>query len=241
MTLASSRNLLLRRLTSDSARSLQEQAELVPLTLRQTLYEPGGTVEHLYFPETGVCSLVTDLEDGETIETGTVGYEGVVGLPAILGVRRSAGRAFCQVPGQAWRVPERAIAAERDRGSQWFHTLLRYAYVVHAMTAQSAACNRLHHVDARMSRWLLMTHDRVQSDEFPLTQEFLAQMLGVARPSVNVAAATLQRAGFISYSRGRVSVLDRSGLETAACECYGRIREELETTLGAPETENTGS
>lgn len=241
MKLSTSRNLLLRRLSPAEEDRLQPHATLVPLALRHTLYESGMPIEHVYFMEAGITSLVTDLEDGQTIETGTVGYEGVVGLPAILGVPHSSGRAFCQVVGRAWRVAEPAIAAERERHSPWFRVLLRYAYVVHAMAAQSAACNRLHHVDARMSRWLLMTRDRVESDEFALTQEFLAQMLGVARPTVNIAAATLQRAGFITYTRGRVTVLDRGGLESAACECYRRVREEFEMALAVTDPADSGT
>jgi hypothetical protein len=123
------------------------------------------------------------------------------------------------------------IAEESERGTPWFRLLLRYAHFVNAMTAQHAACNRLHAVDARMSRWLLMTHDRVEADDFPLTQEFLGMMLGVARPTVNIAGATLQKAGFIKYTRGRITVLDRAGLESASCECYFRIREELDHVL----------
>jgi CRP-like cAMP-binding protein len=178
-----------------------------------------------------VISVVTDLHHGETIETGTIGNEGLVGVPAVLGVEQSPSRVFCQIPGTATRVSAAIIAKERESGSRWFGVLLRYINFVNAMTAQSAACNRMHAVDARMSRWLLMTHDRVDSDVFPLTQEFLAQMLGVARPTVNIAGATLQRAGFIKYSRGRVSILDRPGLESASCECYRRIREVLEASM----------
>jgi CRP-like cAMP-binding protein len=175
--------------------------------------------------------VVTDLDRGETIETGTIGNEGVAGLPALLGVRHSSSRVFCQIPGRALRLPADVIAAERDKATPWFQLLLRYANFANVMAAQSAACNRMHSVDARMSRWLLMTHDRVESNDFPLTQEFLAQMLGVARPTVNIAGATLQKAGFIKYSRGRVTVLDRKGLESASCECYARIRQELEDSL----------
>jgi CRP-like cAMP-binding protein len=149
----------------------------------------------------------------------------------VLGVRHSSNRVICQVPGRALRIPAAAIEAERVRGGPWFSVLLRYVHFVNAMTAQTAACNRMHAVDARMSRWLLMTHDRVDADDFPMTQDFLAQMLGVARPTVNIAGATLQKAGFIKYARGRVTILDRQGLESASCECYARIQQEFESTM----------
>src|SRR5262245_13637860 len=202
------------------------------LDFKQTLIEQDKPVEFVYFVETGVMSLVTDLADGETIETGTVGNEGLVGLPAVLGAPYAPGRALCQIPGSGFRVPAAVITEEAERGTPWVRVLLRYAHVVSAMMAQTAACNRVHSVDARMSRWLLMTHDRVDSDDFPLTQEFLALMLGVARPTVNTAGSILQKAGFISYTRGRITVLDRVGLESASCECYARIRAELERSLG---------
>ena len=200
---------------------------------KQTLVEQDRPVEFVYFVETGVMSLLTELADGESIETGTVGNEGLVGISAVLGVPYASGRALCQVPGSAFRVPAAVIAGEADRVTSWFRVLLRYVHFVSAMTAQTAACNRLHAVDARMSRWLLMTHDRVDSDDFPLTQEFLAQMLGVARPTVNVAGSMLQKAGFISYTRGRVTIIDRQGLESASCECYARIRAELQRSLAS--------
>jgi CRP-like cAMP-binding protein len=232
MELKDSRNLLLRRLTPADRQRLGSRFEEESFAFKQTLLEPGQAVDHVYFPESGVLSVVTDLHEGETIETGTIGNEGVAGLPAVLGVGHSSSRVFCQIPGRGWRLDADAIAAERATSSAWFQVLLRYANFVTVMAAQSAACNRMHAVDARMSRWLLMTHDRVESDDFPLTQEFLAHMLGVARPTVNIAGATLQKAGFIKYSRGRITVLDREGLESASCECYGRIRQELQDSLG---------
>jgi CRP-like cAMP-binding protein len=144
---------------------------------------------------------------------------------------------FCQIAGRARVVAARVIEDERMSATSWFGVLLRYVSFVMAMMSQTAACNRMHTVDARMSRWMLMTHDRVGRDDFPLTQEFLAIMLGVARPTVNIAGAELQRAGFIKYRRGRITILDRQGLESASCECYGRIRQELEATAnGQPRT-----
>jgi CRP-like cAMP-binding protein len=231
MDLSNSRNLLIRRMSDDDRARLGPHFTEVALTFKQVLLEQDVPITHIYFIESGVMSVVTDLLEGETIETGTVGHEGLVGLPAVLGVPTAPGRTFCQIPGRGLRVPADIIAAEGRRGSAWYRTLLRYANFVAAMTSQHAACNRMHAADARMSRWLLMTHDSVDGNEFPLTQEFLGMMLGVARPTVNIAAAALQKAGFIKYSRGRVTVTDRDGLESAACECYGRVRAELEKSL----------
>ena len=231
MDLTGARNLLIQRMSAEDRGRLASHFSEMRIDFKQTLLEQDKPINDVYFVEAGVMSMVTDLADGSTIETGTVGNEGLVGLPAVLGVFRAPGRVFCQIPGRALRVPAAMIAAEAEDGSPWFRLLLRYANFVTAMSAQHAACNRMHPVEARASRWLLMTHDRVDEDDFPLTQEFLAIMLGVARPTVNIVGATLQKAGFIKYTRGRITVLDRVGLESAACECYARIRTELETTL----------
>lgn len=231
MSLENARNLLIQAMSSDDRDRLGQEFREERMDFKQTLAEQGKPVKHIYFVESGVMSLLTDLSDGEVIETGTVGKEGLVGLSAVLGVPHAAHRVICQIPGSAFRVPAEVITAESERGTPWFRLLLRYANFVVAMAAQGAACNRMHGVDARMSRWLLMTHDRVDGDDFPLTQEFLGQMIGAARPTVNIAGATLQKAGFIRYTRGRITVLDRAGLESAACECYFRIRDELVITL----------
>lgn len=234
-----SKNLLLQQLSRADRARLESHFTEEPLAFKQPLLEQGAPAARVYFVESGVMSIVTDLKDGETVEAGTVGNEGLVGLPAVLGSGRSPNRVFCQVPGVARVVDARVIEAERQESTAWFGLLLRYVSFVTAMVSQTAACNRMHMVDARMSRWLLMTHDRVGADDFPLTQEFLAMMLGVARPTVNIAGATLQRAGFIRYTRGRITILDRKGLESASCECYGRIREELDATVnGHPVSSN---
>jgi CRP-like cAMP-binding protein len=233
MDLKQSRNLLIQRMSDADRQRLGSYFVEQRVDFKQTLLEQDRPIEYVYFIEAGVMSMVTDLLDGEAVETGTVGNEGLVGLPAVLGVALAPGRIFAQIAGRSLRVPASVIAAESAAGTSWFQLLLRYANFVTAMMAQSAACNRMHPVNARASRWLLMTHDRVEGDEFPLTQEFLAQMLGVARPTVNMVGATLQKAGLITYSRGRITVLHRAGLERAACECYVRIRTELAKALGA--------
>jgi len=229
--LRDSKNLLLRQLSATDRARLEPHFIEEPIEFKQPLLEQGKPVGRVYFVESGVMSIVTDLDDGETVEAGTVGNEGLVGLAAVLGSSHSPNRVFCQVPGRARVVAASVIEDEREESTTWFRVLLRYVSFVTAMVSQTAACNRMHTVDARMSRWLLMTHDRAGAPDFPLTQEFLAQMLGVARPTVNIAGATLQRAGFIRYTRGRITIIDRKGLESASCECYKRIREELDATV----------
>src|SRR5262249_54875002 len=200
------------------------------------LYAPGTRIDYMYFVEAGVVSLVTDLDEGVTVETGTIGRESVVGLPAFLGLPSAASRALCQIPGHAYRIPIERMLKERERNTLLADLVLRSANATMSMLAQTAACNRAHAVEERMARWLLMTHDRVESDEFPLTQEFLAQMLGVRRPSVNTAGLSLQHAGLIRYSRGKITIVDRPGLEASSCECYSQIAREFERAInGGPQ------
>jgi CRP-like cAMP-binding protein len=205
--------------------------EDVPLSFKETLYEQDERINHIYFPESGVVSLVTDLQDDGTVETGTVGNESVVGVPAFLGMTAASGRAICQIPGAATRIPVKAMVEERKQNTMLADLVFRAVNATMSMLAQTAACNRAHSVDERMARWLLMTHDRVDGDEFPLTQEFLSQMLGVRRPSVNTAGLGLQHAGLIRYSRGKITIVDRKGLEGSSCECYQRIALEFDRAL----------
>lgn len=205
--------------------------ETVSLSFKETLYEQDERITHLHFPESGVVSLVTDLQDDGTVETGTVGNESVVGVPAFLGMTLASGRAICQIPGTATRIHLKTMIEERQQNSTLADLVFRAVNATMSMLAQTAACNRAHSVDERMARWLLMTHDRVQGDEFPLTQEFLSQMLGVRRPSVNTAGLALQHAGLIRYSRGKITIVDRKGLEASSCECYARIAVEFERAL----------
>jgi CRP-like cAMP-binding protein len=220
-----SRNRILAGLPPAEYERLSPHLEDVELNYKETLYDQGESLDALHFVERGVISLVVVLDD-DLIEAGTVGNEGVAGIHGILGVDVAPGRAICQVPGGAKRL-DLSVAREQPVMSVFWQLLLRYTNALISMLAQTAACNRAHPLDERMCRWLLMTVDRVDRDEFPLTQEFLAQMLGVRRPSVNLAGATLQRAGLIRYSRGSIKVLDRKGLEESSCECYARIRDEF--------------
>ena len=205
------------------------------LRFKEELYTQGGAIEYVYFPEGSVISVVNHLGEGGSIETSTIGNEGMVGLSAVLGMGTAPSHVFCQIPGRAIRLSARCALEERRRGGQLAELLLRFAHVTIAMLTQSVACNRAHSVEERMCRWLLMTHDRAGADEFPLTQEYLGQMLGVRRPTVNLAGTALQRAGLIRYSRGRIRIVDRSGLEDASCECYARVRDEFARALGEPQ------
>src|SRR5262245_2596528 len=226
------RNALLQQLSDQEYERLSPHLDDVALEFKEVLYEPDEVITAVHFVEEGVVSIVTLLDAGATVETGTVGNEGVAGLPVFLQSNQGTDRAICQITGRAKRLPAAIVHAERKRpDSQLLSAVLRYTSAVITMTAQTAACNRLHTVEERMSRWLLTMLDRVGSNEFGLTQEFLARMLGVRRPPVNSAGATLQKAGLIRYSRGKIAIVVREGLESASCECYERIRDEFARTV----------
>ena len=224
-------NRLLSVLPSDVLERLRPHLEPVTLAFRENLYKADEPVSHVYFLCSAVCSLILTLEGGATIEVGTIGNEGMVGLQVFLGADSVPGEAFCQIPGQALRLPADILVRETADGGLLHDLLQRYTQALMNLISQSAACNRGHSIDERCARWLLMTHDRVGADRFALTQQFLAQMLGVRRASVNAAASILQRAGFIRYSRGVITVTDRPGLESAACACYRIVRDECERLL----------
>jgi CRP-like cAMP-binding protein len=229
---AVSRNQILMRLSQEDLDRLRPEFEETFLTLKQRIYEQGKRIDYAYFPESCVVSVVKELDDGRVIETATIGNEGMVGLPAVFGVDTSASRVFCQIPGRVIRLKAEVVLRERRRGGEFAELLLRFANATLALLDQGVACNRAHSLEERMCRWLLMTHDRVAADSFPMTQEFLAQMLGVRRPTVNLAGTSLQRAGLIRYVRGKITVVDRKGLEDASCECYSHVRAEFVRSLG---------
>jgi CRP-like cAMP-binding protein len=228
------RNRLLAALSPADFAALVDHLQPTELELKQVLYEPGQKIRAVYFPESGLISHVNPLESGHSVEVGVVGREGVVGLPALLGAERAAFEALVQMEGHAWRIRSDEMRALFERSAPLRALLLRYVQAFHAQVAQTAACNTEHPVDVRLARWMLMMHDRAEQDEFPMTHEFLALMLGARRPSISVAAAVLQKAGVIRYAHGRMSVLDRAGLEAAACECYGTVREQFDELLGVP-------
>jgi CRP-like cAMP-binding protein len=208
--------------------ALLERLEPVRLALRSTIYEMGGPVRHVYFPIDAVISVVTVMRDGTQIEVVTVGREGVAGAQAMLDGDVASRLTWTQVAGDAYRCDFGVFMELCEHYPPLRSLVYRYISAQLDIMAQSIACNRLHYVSERCARWLLMTVDRVGRDEFPLTHEVLATMLGVRRAGVSIAAAALQDAGFISYSRGRFTVVNRAGLETAACECYAAGKEAFE-------------
>ena len=219
------RNSLLTALEPAEYSQLLDGAESVHLPLRTVLYEANGPIAHVFFLERGVASIIAPVGDGVSVEVGTVGNEGFIGLPLLFGADREPNKAFIQIADGGVRVTAAVFQTSVAASAPLRALLLRYAQSYLSQVSQSSACNRAHSIEERCARWLLMTHDRVAADEFPLTQEFLALMLGVRRAGVTVAAGMLQKAGFIEYRHGRINVVDRIGLENAACPCYRIIRD----------------
>jgi len=230
------RNTLLSSLPVADQQRIIQQCEKQHFASGQVLYEINVPLTHGYFPLSGFASLVAHT-DGAAIEVGIVGNEGFVGLQLALGALQSSIRAVCQAPGEFLALPALALRRELESNPAMRALLARFTQGVMTQMSQSMLCNNAHAVDQRLCRWLLAAHDRLGSDELPLTQTFLSQMLGVRRPSVTVAAGMLKKAGFIDYSRGHITVLDRPGLEDGACECYLVIRTEFERLLPHPNSE----
>jgi CRP-like cAMP-binding protein len=203
---------------------------LSPLTLPvgETLVEPGEDITHAYFLESGMASVVVAMTDGNTVETGITGNDGVVGIPILLGTKSMPTRTFIQIAGSGYRIAARRLAEAYERPGMLRKQINRYFQAHLAQTAQTAACNRLHDIEERLARWLLICHDRMESDTFSLTHEFLGHMLGTPRTTVTLAAGQLHKAELVDYSRGKVRIRNRKGLENAACECYKTIRDEFE-------------
>ncbi|MEP6637074.1 MAG: Crp/Fnr family transcriptional regulator [Acidobacteriota bacterium] len=226
-------NWLLAALPRKDRERLRLKSKQVPLNFGTILYEPGDTIRKIYFPTSGVVSLLSAAGERSTVEVGLVGKEGIVGLPVFLGVKTSQNLAVVQGEGSALSLTPSALAAECELGGSLPHLLLRYAHSLLTQVGQAAACNRYHSLDARLARWLLMTHDRVETNEFKVTQEFLSDMLGVRREGVNKAAGSLQRRKLIRYSRGSLTILNRTGLEAVACLCYKLIRDEQSNVVSS--------
>lgn len=220
-------NQLLAALPAEDYQRLLPHLDLVTLTSQQVLYELGEPIFQVYFPNRSIISLINTMEDGATIEVGLVGREGMVGIPAILNDAVSIHRAFVKIPDTALRIRADVLRAEFNRGGALQTLLLRYTQLLLVQLSQSAACNRFHTIEERLARQLLLIQDSLQANEFPLTQEFLAQILGTRRSGVTVAAGALNQAGMIRYTRGRITILNREGLEATACECYQVIQEEF--------------
>ncbi|SDB73843.1 Crp/Fnr family transcriptional regulator [Belnapia rosea] len=234
-SMSSPRNRLLAALPADDLARLWPRLEAVELPLQKVLHKPGEPIKDVYFPESGWVSMLAYLEDGDAAEVGMAGREGFVGLPVLLGADHDDIEAMVQAPGTALRMGTQAFREELERSPTLRGLLLRYALVHHGQVVRTAACNGRHHIDQRLARWLLMAHDRAEGDEFPMTHEFLSMMLAVRRAGVTTSAGTLQRAGHIQYGRGRITVTDRPGLESVACECYGVVRRSQDSLFGVSE------
>jgi CRP-like cAMP-binding protein len=220
-------NRLLDSLSPTRQADLAPHLERVRLELKELLFEAGKRIDSVYFPITAVASLLNLVEDTSGVEIATIGNEGLVGLSLSWGIDTFNPREFvqCQVPGDALVMDAETFASKVAAGGELTWLVHRYTQAFVTQIGQQVACNGLHSIQERCARWMLLTHDRVGSDEFPLTQEFLAQMLGVRRPSVTVVAGILQQAGFIRFHRGRITITDRRGLENASCDCYRVLRE----------------
>lgn len=211
------------------------QLEWVAMPLGQVLYESGRTLSHVYFPTTSIVSLLYVMENGASAEIAVVGHEGIVGISIFMGGESTPSRAVVQSAGQGFRLPAQALKDEFDRSSPVLHLLLRYTQALITQMAQTAVCNRHHSLDQQLCRWLLLSLDRLNGNELVMTQELIANMLGVRREGVTEGALKLQHAGLIRYVRGRITVLDRPGLEKRTCECYAVVKKEYDRLLpGAP-------
>jgi len=216
---------ILLALPDDEYNALLPHLEFVELALHRSLHESPDGLEYGYFLNCGLSSLVIETKDGRSVEVGIIGREGFVGTPLAAGLNRTPYRALVQARGSGFRIKAEVLEVSLSATPNLRLRLNQYAQTQGMQVAQLAACNRLHEIDQRLARWLLMCHDRIGSDLLPMTHEFFAEMLGTGRPTVSTAAAVLQRAGFVQYARGTVMITDRNGLEGAACECYGVIRE----------------
>jgi CRP-like cAMP-binding protein len=225
------RNRLLAMLPRPELEKISPDLEPVELALKQVLHEPGEKIAQVYFVTRGVVSMVNEPDNGDIAEFATIGPEGIAGFPILLGASSMPSKAIVQIPGDALRISTADFRRALDRLPTLQPLLLRYTMALLNQVAQVTSCNRLHEVQERCARWLLQTHDRANSDSFPLTHEFLAQMLGVHRPTVSVAAGMLQKAGLIDYTRGSITIIDRKSLEAASCNCYRVIAAEYERLL----------
>ena len=217
-------NRVLASIPARDYKRLHAQLEPVELKFGEVLFEPGKAIKHVYFPVDCLVSLLTAVDKRRTLEVGMVGNEGMAGMPFILGMGVSGVRAIVQGGGTALRMASAPFRIEFDRNRPLQDALYRYTYALMAQISQTAACNRFHEAEPRLSRWLLMTRDRVGADAFPLTHEFLAHMLGLRREGVSEAASALKRRNLIGYTRGKIQILDVKGLKKSACSCYQTVK-----------------
>jgi CRP-like cAMP-binding protein len=224
-------NRLLATLPTKEYKRLLPKLKTVSLVLGEVLYEPGAVIKYVYFPNDSIISLISELSETSWLEVGMVGNEGMAGLGVFMGVNSSSTRALVQGAGTAMRMSSAAVRTEASQLGNFHHLLHRYSHSLLTQVSQSSACNQFHFVDARLARWLLMTKDRLGVEKFPLTQEFLANMLGVRREGVSKAAGALQSGKLIRYSRGVITILNRRGLEAKSCKCYAIIKAETDAYL----------
>ncbi|MDC0831632.1 cAMP-binding protein - catabolite activator and regulatory subunit of cAMP-dependent protein kinase [Geitlerinema sp. FC II] len=229
-------NQILAALPPEGYRRIAPYLEYVNLAVGEVLYEAYEPIQKVYFPSKSMISLVSVMLDGSTTEIGLVGSEGVLGLPIFLGGKFTSNIAIVQIAGDAWKLNADLLKREFDRGGVLQQTLLLYTQALFTQVSQNAVCNRRHVIEKRLARWLLSVRDCIKQNELLLTQEFIATMLGTRRSGVTVAARKLQQAGLIRYSRGKITILDRQGLEASACECYGVVQREFERLLGSGKT-----
>src|SRR2546421_13060121 len=224
-------NHLLDALPAGDYTRLKSQLELIPMALGQVLYEPGARLRYVYFPTTSIVSLLYFMEDGASAEIAVVGNEGMLGISLFMGGETTPSRSVVQSAGQGFRMPGHLLKEEFNRSGPVLHLLLRYTQALITQMAQTAVCNRHHSLDQQLCRWLLLSLDRLQGSDLVMTQELIANMLGVRREGVTEAAGRLQNVGLIRYARGRITVLDRPGLEQRTCECYAVVKKEYERLL----------
>lgn len=224
-------NRLLAALPKKIFQKLLPKLELTTLVFGENIYKSGDIINHVYFPESGIVSLLSSVEENSTLEVGIVGNEGMVGLPVFLGVKTSNNYALVQGTGFSLRMSAESFLEESKNGGELSRVLQLFINSLLTQISQSAACNRFHEIESRLARWLLMTHDRMQANEFQITQEFLSNMLGVRREAVNKSALHLQQKQLISYSRGNLTILDRKELENVACNCYKIIKKDYDNFL----------
>ena len=221
-------NQLLAALPPEVFERVAPALDVIPLELKRFLHKAGEPIHEVYFPGGGFCSMVTVLDDGSMVEVATVGREGMLGMSAVLNGDPSPSATMVQAEmDTCYRMSAKTFRDEMDRRDAFHDLFTRYAQALVGFIMQSTACNAVHSVEQRLARWLLLAHDRVGRNEFPLTQEFVAMMLGTSRPTVTIVAGTLQKAGLITYHRGRVTIIDREKLESASCECYRTATELL--------------
>ena len=227
-------NRLLAALPSNDFDRIAPTLDVRPLKLKTVLHKPGEVIQHVYFPGGGFCSILAALKDGRMVEVATIGREGMVGIAAVL---ESPGSSIAMVQAESttsYRMTADNFRREMRRRGPFYELITRYTYALIGFVMQSTACNAVHSVEQRLARWLLMAQDRVEANDFPLTQEFVAMMLGATRPTVTVVAGTLQKAGLITYRRGHVTIVNRRKLEAASCECYRAATDLLRNVTAQP-------